>query len=199
MERSSRHGTQGVVDAVIRSGENVVAGVPVNVVRRRARHYIVRVKADGSVWLTVPLLGGTLAKGESFLASKWEWAMRTRERALANPPPPAPAPREFTPMEVASLQTLVGRLHALWAARLGEFGVAWKLRRMKTRWGVCNWVKRRVTYAVMLADRPVECVEYVVVHELTHLKAHGHGPKFKALMDARLPDWRERRNMLKSR
>ena len=184
---------------MIHTGENVVEGIPVTVVKRRARHYIVRVKLDGSVYLTVPLWGGTLAKGEEFLASRWEWVLRTRARALANPaPPPVPA-REFTPMEVASLQTLLGHLHSTWAARLGEFGVAWKLRRMKSRWGVCNWVKRRVTYAVMLADRPMECVEYVVVHELTHLKAHGHGPKFQALMDERLPDWRERRRMLKDR
>ena len=67
---------------------------------------------------------------------------------------------------------------------------------MKSRWGVCNWVKRYVTYSKMLAGKPPAEVEYVVVHELTHLKAHGHGPKFKAYMDARLPDWRERRRRL---
>ena len=51
---------------------------------------------------------------------------------------------------------------------------------------------------MMLAGAPRECVEYVVVHELTHLKAHGHGVRFKALMDERLPDWRERRRALKN-
>ena len=180
----------------MKTGENIIDGIPVTVTRRRAKRIIVRVKADGTVCLTVPMWRATLAEGEAFLRSRWDWVLRTRERVLAHP---APAPREFTPMEIASLQTLLAELHAKWAARLGEFGVPWKLRRMKTRWGVCNYVKRRVTYAVMLAGQSRECVEYVVVHELTHLKAHGHGPKFKALMDERLPDWRDRRRELKSR
>lgn len=177
----------------LHSGENTIGGIPVTVARRRAKRIIVRVKPGGEIVLTVPYGRATLAEGAAFLASNWEWVLRTRERAKAHPVPPA---KEFTPMEIATLQTLLGELHAVWAARLGEFGVAWKLRRMKTRWGVCDFVKRRVTYAAMLADKPRECVEYVVVHELTHLKAHGHGPPFKALMDSRLPDWRERRRML---
>lgn len=181
----------------MKSGLNMIDGVSVTVVRRKAKSIIVRVKADGSVWLTVPAWRATLAQGEAFLRQRWQWVLKARERALANRAAATPE-RDFTPLEIARLQTLLARLHAEWAARLGEPGVAWKLRRMKTRWGVCNYVKRRVTYAVMLAARPVECVEYVVVHELTHLKVHNHGPNFKALMDARLPDWRMRRSRLHS-
>lgn len=179
----------------MKSGLNNIDGVPVTVVRRKAKSLIVRVKADGSVWLTVPMWRATLAQGEIFLRERWQWVLKARERTQSNPA--AATEREFTPLEIARLQTLLARLHAEWAARLGEPGVAWKLRRMKTRWGVCNYVKRRVTYSVMLAARPVECVEYVVVHELTHLKVHNHGPNFKALLDARLPDWRKRRDELK--
>ena len=181
-------------DFVLKSGENIIDGITVTVARRRARNLIVRVRQDGSVALTVPPWRATLAQGSAFLHSRWDWVLRARERILAHPAPPM---REFTPMEIARLQTLLGELHSRWAAMLGEFGVTWKLRKMKTRWGVCNYVKRRVTYAVMLAGAPRECVEYVVVHELTHLKVHGHGIRFKALMDARLPDWRERRRKLK--
>ena len=180
---------------MLKSGDNSIDGIKVSVVRRRARNLIVRVKQDGSVSLTIPQWRATLAQGSAFLLSRWEWVLRARERVLSHPPPPA---REFTPMDIARLQTLIGELHSRWATTLGEFGVTWKLRRMKTRWGVCNYVKRRVTYAVMLAGAPRECVEYVVVHELTHLRAHGHGPNFQALMDERLPGWRELRRKLKS-
>lgn len=173
---------------------NIIDGIPVSVVRRKAKRIIVRVKPDGEIILTIPFWRATLAEGAVFLASKWEWAFSTREHVLAHPAPPV---REFTPMEVAELQTIIGELHSLWAARLGEFGVAWKLRRMKTRWGVCNCLKRRITYAIMLAGQCREYIEYVVVHELTHLKVHGHGPKFKALMDARFPNWHECRRRLK--
>ena len=51
----------------------------------------------------------------------------------------------------------------------------------------------------MLAGKPPELVEYVVVHELTHLRVHGHGPAFWLLMSRRLPDWRARRSRLNSR
>lgn len=181
-------------DIRLRSGENVIDGIPVTVVRRRAKRIIIRVKPGGEVAVTIPDWRATLTEGAAFLASKWDWVLHTRERILARP---APSEREPTPEEVAALASLIGELHALWCARLGEENVAWKLRRMRTRWGVCNYVKRRVTYAVMLACKSRNEVEYVVVHELTHLKAHGHGARFKALMDERLPDWRERRRMLK--
>lgn len=179
---------------MIHAGENAIGGTVVTVVRRKAKRVIVRVKADGSVWLTVPLWRATLHDAEEFLRAKWDWVQRTRQRVLARP---RPAERTLMSEELAALRTLLGELHAHWAERLGEAGVPWKLRRMKTRWGVCNWRERRVTYAALLAVRPREQVEYVVVHELTHLQAHDHGPRFKALMDERLPDWRERRKALR--
>lgn len=178
---------------MIREGENTINGIRFTVVRRKAKRTIIRVKADGSVWLTVPKRGATMRGAEEFLRSRWEWMLRAIEHAKSHP---AAQTHEYEPMEIARLQTLIGELHARWAARLGEYGVEWKLRRMKTRWGVCNWAKRRITYAVMLAGKPRECVEYVIVHEFTHFKIRNHGPDFKALMDARLPGWRELRRLL---
>ena len=177
----------------LKIGDNIADGIPVTVVRRRAKRMIIRVKQGGEVVLTIPQWRATVAEGADFLASKWEWVLSTRERILAHP---APVVREPAPEEIASLVSLIGELHANWCARLGENGVEWRLRRMKSRWGVCHYMKRRVTYAQMLALKGQDEVEYVVVHELTHLKAHGHGPKFKALMDERLPDWRQRRKRL---
>ena len=183
----------GRMRMTIHAGENDIGGVPVLAVRARAKRMIVRVKPDGSVRLTVPLWRATLAQAAEFLESKWSWVLAARARALANPPPPE---RAVSPEEAMELRALLDALHREWSARLGEPDVPWKLRRMKTRWGVCNISRRAVTYAAMLAGRPRALVEYVVVHELTHLKAAGHGPRFQALMDARLPDWRARRRAL---
>ena len=108
------------------------------------------------------------------------------------PPPPI----EASDLEVLLLERMLTELHTLWTARLNEPGVTWKLRRMKTLWGVCHFSKRQITYAQQLALKPRELVEYVVVHELTHLKVHNHGSAFKALMDARLPNWRQLRRRL---
>ncbi len=180
---------------MLRYGENLVDGIPVAVVRRKAKHLVLRVRPDGTVALTVPYWRATLAQAEAFLRAKWDWVMKARGRALSNP---APAPRECTPMEVAELRTLLAELHSRWAADLGHLGVEWTIRRMKTRWGVCNWVKRKVTYAQMLAGKPRDLVEYIVCHELTHLDVHNHGPDFHALMDRRMPDWRVRRKLLRT-
>ena len=108
----------------------------------------------------------------------------------------------IAPEERAALLTLLGAhgepdgLMPVWAARLSEPGVSWKLRTMKSQWGSCNWRKRLITLNAELARMSRDLVEYVVVHEFTHLQAHDHGPGFRALMDARLPDWRARRRRL---
>ena len=62
---------------------------------------------------------------------------------------------------------------------------------------IFNSLIRKKNWYVEHKDEPRELVEYVVVHELTHLRAHDHGPAFKAFMDARLPDWRLRRRRLR--
>ena len=183
--------------SMLKSGENFIDGVPVRVVRRRGRRINIRILDDGTVRLMVPHWWATLAQGAEFLAAKWDWVLDARARVLARPP--AAPPIEASDLEVLLLERLLAELQALWTARLNEPGVTWKLRRMKTLWGVCHFAKRQITYARQLALKPRELVEYVVVHELTHLKVHNHGPAFKALLDARLPDWRQLRRRLNAR
>ena len=183
---------------MIHFGENVLDGIPVEVARRRARRIGIRVLQDGRIAVTVPKWGGTLREAESFLRSKWDWVVKTRAKVLANPAPvPASAPPSRG--EVESLRALLADLNSRWAAKLGEKGVTWTLRAMKTLWGSCHVVRRRITYNTELAKVPREMVEYVVVHELTHLKTARHGPKFYRLMDERLPGWQDLRRRLNKR
>ncbi len=181
---------------MIGNGPNLVDGIPVEVIRKRIRRINLRVARDGTVRLSIPERGATLALGEAFLKSKWEWVLRVRaavvERARRASAPPGPD-------EIAALQTLLSELNGLWSARLGEAGFTWRMRRMTSLWGSCNWRRRRIVYNSALARHPRELVEYVVVHELTHFKVHNHGPEFRARMDASLPDWRLRRRMLNGR
>lgn len=179
----------------MKQGQNIIDGVVVTLVRKKVKRISLRVKPGGETILTVPLWRATIAEGEAFLRSKWHWVLRARERALSRQRPPE---RVFSPEEISTLISTLEELHALWAAKLGQSGTTWKLRRMKTRWGVCNWAKRHITYAVMLAGKSRELVEYVVVHEFTHFDVHGHGPRFRALMDIRLPDWKARKKLLNS-
>ena len=66
----------------------------------------------------------------------------------------------------------------------------WGIRRMKTRWGGCNPQARRVWFNLELAKKPPQCLEYIVVHELSHLRVRRHDAEFVALLDRHLPTWR---------
>lgn len=70
------------------------------------------------------------------------------------------------------------------------------LRRMKSRWGSCRSDGQRICLNSELAKKPLECLEYVLVHEMVHLFEHSHNHRFKTLMDRFLPDWRERKKRL---
>lgn len=97
-----------------------------------------------------------------------------------------------------SLLASVPALAEKWEPLLGVHAERWGCRRMTSRWGSCNTRTRRISLNLELARRPPACLEYVVVHELAHLLEPGHGPRFKALLDRSLPDWRTREKLLSS-
>lgn len=72
----------------------------------------------------------------------------------------------------------------------GKGPLEWRVKNMKTKWGTCNVTDGRIWLNVQLAKKPKECLEYVILHELTHLYVPNHGPEFKAYMDKFCPDWR---------
>ena len=94
------------------------------------------------------------------------------------------------------LKTEVPSLLALWEPRLGVRVNNFYVQQMKTKWGSCNPVASTLRLNTELAKKPKECLEYIVVHEMSHLLEPTHGPKFLALMDRFLPAWRETRVLL---
>lgn len=95
-----------------------------------------------------------------------------------------------------ALQERIPPLLEKWQGTLGVEVTAWGIKRMKTRWGTCNPTARRIWLNLELAKQPERCLEYLVVHELAHLRDRTHGPRFVALMDAHLPQWRALRRAL---
>ena len=181
---------------MLHTGQNWFEGIPVEVVRKRIRRINIRVAADGTVLLSVPKWWATLRQGEEFLREKWQWVKKSRAEVLARPAAPSPP---VTEVELEALRTLLAELNAKWAARVGEEGVSWKIRRVKSLWGCCHWRARYITYNADLAHAPRDLVEYVIVHEYTHFAVHNHGPEFYALMGARLPGWQTLRRRLNRR
>lgn len=72
------------------------------------------------------------------------------------------------------------------------------VKNMRTRWGTCNTKDKRIWINLQLAKKPVECLEYVVVHELVHLLEKNHTQVFLNYMDKFLPDWRVTKEELNS-
>jgi predicted metal-dependent hydrolase len=87
---------------------------------------------------------------------------------------------------------LIGKWEKLMAVKVERFFI----QRMKTKWGSCTPVSASIRLNTDLAKKPRECLEYIVVHEMTHLLEPTHNRRFIALMDHFIPEWRYRKQML---
>ncbi|NQD92248.1 M48 family metallopeptidase [Pseudomonas sp. CrR25] len=96
----------------------------------------------------------------------------------------------------AELKRLVPELLEKWQPKLGVEAQAWGIKRMKTKWGTCNIEARRIWLNLELAKKRVQCLEYILVHELAHLHERHHNERFTALLDQHLPNWRVLREEL---
>ena len=83
-----------------------------------------------------------------------------------------------------------------WQHRLGVQMNRLFVQAMKRQWGSCNPVTRNIRLNTQLAQKPRTCLDYIVLHELAHLRVPSHGEEFVALLDSLLPDWEEKRQLL---
>jgi predicted metal-dependent hydrolase len=67
---------------------------------------------------------------------------------------------------------------------------------MKTKWGSCSITMQRIWLNLELAKKPPQCLEYIIVHELTHFLERRHNDHFVRLLDRHLPNWRVYRDEL---
>lgn len=84
----------------------------------------------------------------------------------------------------------------MWTETLNTEEVRWTLRKMTSRWGSANPVKRKITFNTELARVKREQLEYVIVHELAHMFISNHGSEFKKFMTKNMPDWKTRETLL---
>ena len=83
-----------------------------------------------------------------------------------------------------------------WEKTTGLYCSSWQSKYMTTKWGTCNPTSKKIWLNLQLAKKPIECLEYVILHELAHLKVHNHGPEFTTILDQYMPYWREHKRRL---
>ena len=96
----------------------------------------------------------------------------------------------------AILKEEIERVLPKWERITGLHPDSWQTKNMSTRWGTCNVSSKKIWLNLQLAKKTPECLEYVIVHELTHLAEKSHNERFISLMDEYLPNWREIRKNL---
>jgi predicted metal-dependent hydrolase len=95
--------------------------------------------------------------------------------------------KQVTPPLIAKWERIIG-------VKAGKFFV----QKMRTKWGSCSPGPKNIRLNTDLAKKPLQCLEYIMAHELTHLLERHHNDRFTALMDAHMPQWRQYREMLNS-
>lgn len=117
-------------------------------------------------------------------------------------------PNTATPLQIQQAMLVVYRhqlslqlpkLLAHWQPKVGKTAQEVRLKKMHTRWGSCNVRAGRVWLSVYLAQHPVECTAYVLVHELCHLHHANHSAKFWSQVKRAMPDYQTWHDHLKNK
>lgn len=133
-----------------------------------------------------------------FVREKRPWILDHRDRVLSSPMAQAEGATKAQVREWRQIvEAFAPVLIAKWEPVLGVKAQKLAYRNMTSRWGSCQPATGRICLNVRLALFPPECLEYVVVHELCHLRERGHGPEFWALVESCLPDYRRARRKLR--
>ena len=132
-----------------------------------------------------PRVAHTLRKSGDWLIMTVQPGTTTENRALVL--------REW---QRAQLKEALEDIVPIWMEKTGEADVTWEVKQMRSQWGSCIAKKRHLLFNLELARVPRSCIEYVVLHELTHLKVEKHNKLFEAFMSKYMPQWRTRRQEL---
>ncbi|WP_295342622.1 M48 family metallopeptidase [Subdoligranulum variabile] len=175
------------------------AGVEYTLTRRRVRNINLRVRADGSVAASAsPRVPAAVV--DAFVASRAGWVASARARAAEHARWDAAADAALPPKAeaLAQMTALCRAYYPRFAASCpgGAFPRI-AVRDMHTRWGSCSLKTGTLAFSRRLCVAPLPAQEYVVVHEFCHFAHPDHSPAFWAAVEAVLPDYRQRRRLLR--
>ncbi len=165
------------------------------------RHHLARglrlkVYADGRVVVTSSPLFASEAAAERLVRQQADWVLAALARCVRRParPPLQGPPHEYRRFKAPALDVAcerVERFAALYGVRVGRISI----RNQKTRWGSCSRAGNlSFHYKIALVPRPL--ADYLVVHELCHLRSFDHSPRFWRLVAQAVPEYKRMRKLL---
>ena len=164
--------------------------------KRKKKRITLYVKPpDGRVEVTAPWLAPKSVI-DAFVLSKADW-IRAKQAQIQTKTDRNEDLGPITEAEREALRARIERLMPVWVQKTGLEPSVWRIRSMKTRWGSCNTKTRSINFALELARKDDDCLNYIILHELAHISVPNHGPEFKAILDRYMPEWREVRKKLK--
>ena len=167
-----------------------VNGIEIEVQKKKVKNLHLHVKPDGKAYISMPKYV-TLAEAERFAEANMDWILSQQKKFGEKPS------KDYYVRRKPELDAKIKVLLPKWEAITGLKSTSWHTRYMTTRWGSCIPSKGRVCFNLQLVDKPEECLEYVILHELVHLKCAGHGVDFKNELSKFMPNWKEISNKLK--
>ncbi|MBQ7689438.1 MAG: M48 family metallopeptidase [Clostridia bacterium] len=167
----------------------------IEVMRSERKTLAIRVRPDGTVTVRAPLhmpdkeIAAAVEKHGGWIEKT---AARLRENAARFP--------ALTPEEIRALRArakdLIPQRVAYYSAVMGVQPAGVRITGAKTRFGSCS-PKNALSFSYLLLRYPPEAVDYVVVHELAHIRHHDHSPAFWAEVEKYMPDYKARRALLR--
>lgn len=166
------------------------------IVRSRRRTVALEVTREGRVLVRAPL---RMPQGEieRFVASHAAWLEKAQAKVAARQAAHPPlAEQETAALRQRAKELLPDRV-AHYAAIMGVTPTSVKITSARTRFGSCSG-KNGICFSLYLMQYPEEAIDYVVVHELAHIRHHDHSLAFYAEVAKVLPDYKERMKLLKT-
>ena len=164
-------------------------------IRAKRRTMSLQLDRDGNAVVRAPY-GVKKEFIDRFVAEHEDWLARAREKQQSRRAAhPEPTETEREALIAQAKEYLPARV-AYWSAVMGLTPTGTRITSARTRFGSCSG-KNSICFSWRLMLYPPEAIDYVVVHELAHIRHHDHSPAFYALVERYMSDWRERMKLLK--
>ncbi len=172
-----------------------MADMEYTLIRSRRKTMAIEISREAKVVVRAPMRM-PVRDIEAHLREKQDWIQthlaRQQLRLAAHPEPDE---AKWAELRQRALDYLPGRVD-YFSRQMGVSPTALHLSRARTRFGSCSG-KNSITFSLRLMDYPAAAIDYVVVHELAHIRYKNHGREFYRFVASVLPDYRERERLLR--